>query len=69
MASPPDSARSLEMTSIMPPRRRKRTTLRFQVPSTTPQDLPEKPKSFKHLRTIIYFCLLAFSLDEFLGRQ
>ena len=45
----------------MPPRGPKRATRRIQVLLETPQDLPEKPKSFKHLKEI-NDCLLAFSL-------
>ena len=49
---PQDSARSLEMASDMPPRGPKRATRRIQVHLGTPQDLPEKPKSFKILEKI-----------------
>ena len=59
---PQYSTRSLKMTSIMPPRGTKRATRRFQVLLDTPQDLPEKPKSFKNQKKITDFCLLAFSL-------
>ena len=57
-----DSARSLKMTSIMPPRGLKRATRRFQVLSETFQDPPKSPKSFKNLKKIYDFGLLAVSL-------
>ena len=57
-----DSPTWLKMTSIMPPRGPKRATRRFQVLLDTPQDLPEKPKSYNNLRKINDCCLLAFSL-------
>ena len=59
---PQDSARSLKMTSIMPPRNPKRATRRFQVLSETPQDPSKSPKSFEHLKEINELCLLAVSL-------
>ena len=57
-----DSARSLKMSSIMPPRGLKRATRRLQVLLETPQDLPEIPKTFKYLRKIDDFYFLAVSL-------
>ena len=57
-----DSARSLKMSSIMPPRGPKRVTRRFQELSETPQDPSKSPKSFKHLRKIADFGILAVSL-------
>ena len=59
-----DSAILLKMTSIMPPTSPKKATRRFQVLSETPEDLPKKPKSLKHLKEINELCLLAFSLPK-----
>ena len=59
---PQDRARSLKITSIMPPRGLKKATRRFQVLSETFQDPPKSPKSFKNLRNIDEFGLLAVSL-------
>ena len=56
-----DSARWLNMTSIMPPRGPKRATRRLHVLWEPPQDPPKSPKSFKNLRKINDFCILAFS--------
>eukprot|EP00959_Pyramimonas_sp_CCMP1952_P035683 747217-Pyramimonas_sp.AAC.1 len=52
------SARSLKMTSIMPPRGLKRATRRFLVLSETPQD-PEEPQIFQNKKKIDDLCLLA----------
>ena len=57
-----DSARSLKMSSIMPPRGPKRVTRRFQELSETPQDPSKSPKSFNNLKKIYDFGLLAVSL-------
>ena len=57
-----DSRRWFKTASDMPPRGPKRATRRIQVLLETPQDLPEKPTSFTHLRNISDVCLLAFSL-------
>ena len=53
-----DSARSLKMSSIMPPRGPKRVTRRFQELSETLQDPSKSPKSFKNLKKIM---ILTFS--------
>ena len=57
-----DSPTWLKIANNMPPRGPKRATRRIQVLLETPQDLPEKPKSFKNLKKINDVCLLAFSL-------
>ena len=44
-----DSPTWLKIANNMPPRGPKRATRRIQVLLETPQDLPEKPKSIKHL--------------------
>ena len=62
-----DSARWLKMTSIMLPRGPKRATRRLQVLWEPPQDPPKSPKSFKNLRKIKDFCILAVSLPMRFG--
>ena len=62
-----DSARSLKMTSIMPPRGLKRATRRFQVLSETFQDPSKSPKSFKNFKKNYDFGLVAVSLPMRFG--
>ncbi len=56
-----DSPTWLEIANSMRPRGPKRATRRSQVFLETSQDLPEKPKSFKNLKKINDFGLLALS--------
>ena len=58
-----DSPTWLKIANNMPPGGPKRATGRIQVLLETPQDPPEKPKSFKNLKEINGFGLLAFSLS------
>ena len=50
-----DSPTLLKIANNMPPSSPKRATRRSQVLLETPQDLPEKPKSFKNLKENQWF--------------
>ena len=56
-----DSGRRVKIASDTRPRGLKTAPRRFQVPSEASKDPPKRPKSFKNLKKINVFCLLAFS--------
>eukprot|EP00959_Pyramimonas_sp_CCMP1952_P374581 7844848-Pyramimonas_sp.AAC.1 len=64
-----DSERSLKMSSIMPPRGPKSITRRILELSQTSQDPSNNPKSFKNLKKMHDFGLLAVSLPALLRPQ
>ena len=47
-----DSPTWLKIASDVPPKGPEKATRRIQVLLETPQDLPEKPKSFQYLKKI-----------------
>ena len=57
-----DSTTWLSIANSMPPRGPKKATRRIQALFGTPQDSPEKPKSFNNLKDINGDYLHAFSL-------
>ena len=52
----------LNIAHYMPPRGPKTALRRLQVVKEPPKEAPEKPNSFKHLRSINERSLLPFSL-------
>ena len=57
-----DSPTWLMIAHSMPPRGSKTASRRLQEAKEPPKEAPERPKSFKHLKKINVFGLLAFSL-------